>query len=93
MGTMLAAEAKALSLEISDIDGLRALLESQNLAAVDRFGALSESLCRILHPTRFERLREAIDGLDFTRAAALLRDARFNGTDAKELEPAQAVGQ
>jgi PAS domain S-box-containing protein len=88
-----APEDKALHIETSEIDGLRTLLESQNLAAVDRFCALSESLCLVLHATRFERLREAIDGLDFTRAAELLRDARFNGMVAKGVEAARTVDQ
>jgi CheY-like chemotaxis protein len=88
-----APAGKARNIETSEIDGLRALLESQNLAAVDRFYALSEPLCVILQATRFERLREAIDGLDFPRAAELLRDAHFNGRDAKEVEAARAVGQ
>jgi CheY-like chemotaxis protein len=84
---------RALNIETSEIDGLRALLEAQNLAAVDRFCSLSKSLSLILHATRFERLREAIDSLDFSRAAELLRDSRFNGMDAKEAKAARAVGQ
>jgi PAS domain S-box-containing protein len=91
--TSEAPEGKVPNIETSEIDGLRALLESQNLAAVDRFCALSEALRLNLHATRFEQLREAIDGLDFPRAAQLLRDARFIGRDAEEVEAARAVGQ
>jgi PAS domain S-box-containing protein len=84
---------KALYGDTSEIDGLRALLEAQNLAAVDRFRALFKSLSLTLHATRFERLSEAIDNLDFPRAAELLRDARFNGMNTKEAEAARPVRQ
>jgi HPt (histidine-containing phosphotransfer) domain-containing protein len=59
----------------ADIDELCALLESQNLAAVDKFGLLSLSLSETLSAARFERLRDAIDDLDFQRGAELLREA------------------
>jgi PAS domain S-box-containing protein len=59
----------------ADIDELCGLLESQNLAAVDKFALLSVSLSETLTVARFERLRDAIDDLDFQRGAKLLREA------------------
>src|ERR1700694_4368133 len=59
----------------ADIDELCALLESQNLAAVDKFGLLSVSLSETLSAARFDRLCVAIDDLDFQRGAELLREA------------------
>jgi PAS domain S-box-containing protein len=66
-------------IESSEIAHLCALLEAQNLAAIDRFGALSHSLSDILHSARFGRLSEAMDNLDFAHAAELLREARLEG--------------
>jgi hypothetical protein len=57
-----------------DIDALCVLLECQNLAAMDRFALLSPSLCELVGAVRFERLREAIDNLDFQLGAELLRE-------------------
>jgi hypothetical protein len=59
----------------AQIRELQVLLESQNLAATDRFSALSRSLNEILGEARFDELREAVDDLDFPRAARLLRSA------------------
>ena len=59
----------------ADIDELCALLESQNLAAIDKFGLLSVPLSEILSAARFDRLCGAIDDLDFQRGAELLREA------------------
>jgi PAS domain S-box-containing protein len=58
-----------------DIDQLCVLLESQNLAAVDRFELLSPSLSNLVGPIRFDRLREAVNNLDFQLGAELLRQA------------------
>jgi PAS domain S-box-containing protein len=59
----------------AEIDALCLLLESQNLEAVDRFNALSQSMRETMAPERFERLHAAIDQLDFALAADFLRDA------------------
>jgi HPt (histidine-containing phosphotransfer) domain-containing protein len=59
----------------ADIDDLCTLLESQNLAAVDKFGLLSPSLSELVGTVRFERLRDAVDNLDFQLGADLLRHA------------------
>src|ERR1700730_15227047 len=70
-----AGVANRPSIGTADIDELCALLESQNLAAVDKFGLLSLSLSETLSAARFDRLRDAIDDLDFQRGAELLREA------------------
>jgi PAS domain S-box-containing protein len=57
-----------------DIEALCALLECQNLAAMDKFALLSPSLSELVGAVRFERLREAIDNLDFQLGAQLLRE-------------------
>jgi len=59
----------------ADINDLCALLESQNLAAIDRFCVLSPSLSELVGAVRFDRLRDAIDNLDFHLGAELLREA------------------
>jgi len=57
------------------IDELCALLDHQNLAAVDKFAPLSQSLTALLGAPRFNRLREAVDNLDFQLGAELLQQA------------------
>jgi CheY-like chemotaxis protein len=59
----------------ADVDELCALLEHQNLAAVERFGLLSPSLSGLIGAVRFERIREAVENLDFSLGAELLREA------------------
>ena len=58
----------------ADIEELRALLERQNLAAIDKFSLISLSLSERLGAAHFDRLREAIDNLDFQLGADVLRD-------------------
>jgi PAS domain S-box-containing protein len=58
----------------ADISELCALLECQNLAAIDRFCVLSPSLSELVGAVRFDRLRDAIDNLDFQLGAELLRE-------------------
>jgi PAS domain S-box-containing protein len=67
---------KRLHLSDSDFDDLCALLDSQNLAAVDKFDSISLPLRETLESERFERLKAAIDSLEFQRGADLLRGAR-----------------
>jgi len=62
-------------IKTTEIDELCTLLDAHNLSAIERFGAVSQSLRDNLHSARFDRLSEAIDNLDFTQAAALLREA------------------
>jgi PAS domain S-box-containing protein len=69
------AAAAAADIDPTDIEELSVLLESQNLAAVDKFSSLSPSLHAMLDTARFERLRSAVDDLDFQLGAELLRKA------------------
>ncbi len=64
------------SISPSQIGDLTALLESHNLAALDRFGSLADQLLAVLGSLRFERLREAIENLDFETGAEVLREWR-----------------
>ena len=59
----------------ADIDKLCTLLDCQNIAAIEEFALLSPSLSELVGAVRFERLREAIDNLDFQVGAELLREA------------------
>jgi PAS domain S-box-containing protein len=76
-------EAHLVSIGTPELDELCALLEGQNLAALDKFSGLHRSLREILPATRFERLREAIETLDFPRGAQLLREIRPVGIGAE----------
>jgi HPt (histidine-containing phosphotransfer) domain-containing protein len=67
--------ANSHSLGTEEIAELSSLLESQNLAAIEKFHLLSMPLSEMLSAARFERLHTAIDELEFERAAELLRDA------------------
>ena len=69
-----ASTAGRRDIGVADIDELRALLESQNMAALDKFGLLAPSLSELLGAGRFDRLREAIDDLNFQLGAELLRE-------------------
>jgi CheY-like chemotaxis protein/HPt (histidine-containing phosphotransfer) domain-containing protein len=64
----------------TEIDELCTLLDAHNLSAIDRFSSVSQSLCNNLHPARFDRLSEAIDNLEFARAAELLRETDPHAT-------------
>ena len=57
----------------ADLEELNSLLECQNLAAVDKFALMSPRLAESLDAARFERLRDAVENLDFQIAAELLR--------------------
>jgi two-component system, sensor histidine kinase and response regulator len=59
------------------LDELRVLLDDHNLDAVEAFTVLAPHFKAALSATRFERLREAIDSLDFPLGAQLLREARL----------------
>jgi PAS domain S-box-containing protein len=72
----------------AELDELCALLESQNLAALDKFNLISLSLGDMVGALRFDRLRSAIENLDFHQGAQLLREARLMGTPtASQLLP------
>jgi PAS domain S-box-containing protein len=51
------------------------LLESQDLAAMDKFASLAPALQEMLDSACFERLRDAVENLDFQLGADLLRGA------------------
>ena len=75
------------SLLREDFDELFGLLDSQNMAALDSFGALSRSLQECLNAEHFEGLKHAIETLEFHRGAELLRSAlRDGGFRAAALE-------
>jgi CheY-like chemotaxis protein/HPt (histidine-containing phosphotransfer) domain-containing protein len=57
----------------ADVDRLCLLLESQNIEASDRFSALLPALSEMMDAATCERLKEAIDNLDFELGAGLLR--------------------
>jgi CheY-like chemotaxis protein len=57
------------------LDELRELLDTQNLAALDHFNTVADSLKATVGELRFERLREAIEMLDFCLATELLGGA------------------
>jgi CheY-like chemotaxis protein/nitrogen-specific signal transduction histidine kinase/HPt (histidine-containing phosphotransfer) domain-containing protein len=76
---MLGAETPmrmAAEFDAAGLEELKVLLETQNLAAVDQFAALSPALAAILDAARFESLQRAVDDLDFQTGADLLRDAQ-----------------
>jgi HPt (histidine-containing phosphotransfer) domain-containing protein len=77
-----------VSIGTPELDELCALLESQNLDALDKFSSLSPSLRSIFPAARFERLREAIETLDFPCGAKLLRESRGLSAAIQQLEPA-----
>jgi PAS domain S-box-containing protein len=83
-----ATMASRPNIDSEDIKELCALLECQNLAAIDKFCRLSPSLSELVGAVRFDRLREAIDNLDFQLGAELLRES---GTGMK-IKPAVAGG-
>jgi PAS domain S-box-containing protein len=65
--------------DTAQLNELCALFESQDLAALDKFKLLSPSLSEVLGALRFDRLRDAIENLDFHQGAQLLREARSMG--------------
>jgi CheY-like chemotaxis protein/HPt (histidine-containing phosphotransfer) domain-containing protein len=62
------------NIDVADIDEMHELLDTRNLAVLDKFSQLSPSFCEVLGMERFECLREAVDNLEFARAAQLLRE-------------------
>jgi CheY-like chemotaxis protein len=74
----------------AELDELCALLESQNLAALDKFNLISLSLGETVGALRFDRLRNAVENLDFHLGAQLLREARLMGTPAASQMPLTA---
>jgi PAS domain S-box-containing protein len=67
--------ATAAAVNAAEIDDLCALLDEQNLAAMDTFTALTPALKDLLGEDRFGPVHAAIDDLDFPNGAKLLREA------------------
>jgi PAS domain S-box-containing protein len=57
----------------ADLEELCTLVESQNLAALDKFTALSPLLIEVLDAACYERLSDALGNLDFRLGIELLR--------------------
>jgi HPt (histidine-containing phosphotransfer) domain-containing protein len=66
--------------DTTQLDELCALLERQDLAALERFNALSQSLSDLLGALRFDRLRDALNNLDFQQGLQLLSEASLKET-------------
>jgi len=62
-----------LAVGMSDIDELSGLLESQNLAAVDKFAQIAPALKGMLDEADWTRLRDAVENLEFQLGATILR--------------------
>jgi HPt (histidine-containing phosphotransfer) domain-containing protein len=78
----VATDAKVenrMSVSSAQLDDLCTLLERQDLAALNKFKLVSSSLSKILGALRFDRVRDAIDNLDFQQGAQLLREAQSMG--------------
>ena len=60
-------------IDSAGLEELCSLLECQNLAAVDKFDLMSSRLAKLLDAAQFERLRGAVENLDFQVGAELLR--------------------
>jgi chemotaxis protein histidine kinase CheA len=72
------APAQPAPIDATDVADLRALLAAQDLSALGRFGALSGSLRAALGDERFDRLRLAVNALDFEQAVGLLDELPSN---------------
>ena len=75
--TAQSGASSGIEADSRQIDDLRALLERQDLAALEEFNSLSPSLSGLLGMLRFDRLRDAIENLDFRHALQLLDDVRL----------------
>jgi HPt (histidine-containing phosphotransfer) domain-containing protein len=70
----------------AQLDGLCCLLERQDLGALEKFKSLSLSLSELLGALRFDRLRDAVENLDFRQGLQLLCEARL-----KETQPSPPI--
>ena len=61
-------------LDRADIDQLCLLLESQNIEASEKFSMLLPALSELMDAPTCDRLKEAIDNLDFQLGAGILRE-------------------
>ena len=70
-----ATDRAAISVSSDELLDFGTLLETQNLAAVEKFSSLAPALEDMLDANCFERLRDAVENLDFQLGADLLRNA------------------
>jgi CheY-like chemotaxis protein len=75
--------------DTAQLDVLCTLLERQDLAALDKFKSMSLSLSELLGALRFDRLRDAIDDLDFRQGLQLLCEARLKETPVSPPMPSE----
>jgi len=61
------------NIDNADLEELCTLVESQNLAALDKFTALTPLLIEVLDAARYDRLSDALGNLDFRLGTELLR--------------------
>jgi PAS domain S-box-containing protein len=64
--------------DLTQLNDLCVLLEGQDLSALHKFQLISSALSGMLGAVRFDRLRDAIDNLDFQQASQLLREAQLH---------------
>jgi CheY-like chemotaxis protein len=76
--------------DTAQLDELCALLERQDLAALEKCKSLSQSLSELLGALRFDRLRDAIENLDFRHGLQLLCEARLKETPAAPPMPSKS---
>ena len=72
----------------ADLEELCTLVESQNLAALDKFAALSPVLIECMDAARYDRLSDALSNLDFRLGTELLRGVLLVGNDRGEMNVA-----
>jgi HPt (histidine-containing phosphotransfer) domain-containing protein len=72
------------NIDNADLEELYTLVESQNLAALEKFTALSPMLIEVLDAARYDRLSDALGNLDFRVGAELLRGVLSVGNSRRE---------
>jgi two-component system, sensor histidine kinase and response regulator len=78
------ARSDCPNIDNADLEELYTLVESHNLAALDKFTALSPLLIEVLDAARYERLSDALANLDFRVGAELLRGVLSVGNSRRE---------
>jgi CheY-like chemotaxis protein len=76
--------------DTAQLDELCALLERQDLAALEKFKSLTPSLSELIGALRFDRLRDSLDNLDFRQGLQLLLEARLKETQVLAPMPAES---
>jgi hypothetical protein len=73
------------NIDNADLEELRTLVESQNLAALDKFATLSPLLIEVLDAARYGRLSDALNNLDFPLGTELLRGVLSVDSNRREV--------